>query len=117
MSHSDTLLSDQTPWPIGTCWRATARLTAVGEYLSRQTTSKRDAGLLMMFGCCAYRRRMRRLNSHERSEEWSGREDLNLRHPAPKAGALPGCATPRLSNCPTFPLRALLPFEVPALGG
>ncbi len=29
-------------------------------------------------------------------EEWSGREDLNLRPPAPKAGALPGCATPRL---------------------
>ncbi len=28
---------------------------------------------------------------------WSGREDSNLRHPAPKAGALPGCATPR---CP-----------------
>ena len=25
----------------------------------------------------------------------SGREDLNLRQPAPKAGALPGCATPR----------------------
>ena len=29
---------------------------------------------------------------------WSGREDLNLRHPAPKAGALPGCATPRLTQ-------------------
>src|SRR5213594_892859 len=28
--------------------------------------------------------------------EWSGREDLNLRPPAPKAGALPDCATPRL---------------------
>jgi hypothetical protein len=28
--------------------------------------------------------------------QWSGREDLNLRPPAPKAGALPGCATPRL---------------------
>ena len=27
--------------------------------------------------------------------QWSGREDLNLRPPAPKAGALPGCATPR----------------------
>ncbi len=27
---------------------------------------------------------------------WSGREDLNLRPPAPKAGALPDCATPRL---------------------
>src|SRR6185503_10193410 len=32
------------------------------------------------------------------SEVWSGREDLNLRHPAPKAGALPGCATPRRLN-------------------
>ena len=31
----------------------------------------------------------------ERLKKWSGREDLNLRHPAPKAGALPGCATPR----------------------
>ena len=27
---------------------------------------------------------------------WSGRPDLNRRPPAPKAGALPGCATPRL---------------------
>src|SRR5213594_1991634 len=32
---------------------------------------------------------------------WSGREDLNLRHPAPKAGALPGCATPRHRVCKT----------------
>ena len=28
----------------------------------------------------------------------SGREDLNLRPPAPKAGALPGCATPRIGR-------------------
>ena len=28
-------------------------------------------------------------------EGWSGRADLNGRPPAPKAGALPGCATPR----------------------
>ena len=28
-------------------------------------------------------------------EEWSGREDLNLRPPGPEPGALPGCATPR----------------------
>ena len=27
--------------------------------------------------------------------EWSGREDSNLRPPAPEAGALPDCATPR----------------------
>ena len=28
---------------------------------------------------------------------WSRRQDSNLRPPAPKAGALPNCATPR--NC------------------
>ena len=28
-------------------------------------------------------------------EKWSGRPDSNWRPPAPKAGALPGCATPR----------------------
>ncbi|VWX56885.1 hypothetical protein SPHINGOR109_10733 [Sphingorhabdus sp. 109] len=28
-------------------------------------------------------------------EKWSGRQDLNLRPPVPKTGALPGCATPR----------------------
>ena len=33
--------------------------------------------------------------SPEAGQNWSGREDLNLRLPAPKAGALPGCATPR----------------------
>ena len=33
-----------------------------------------------------------------RGEEWSGREDLNLRPPGPEPGALPGCATPRLSG-------------------
>ena len=37
---------------------------------------------------------------------WSGREDLNLRLPAPKAGALPGCATPRV--CRLFIMSFLL---------
>ena len=31
--------------------------------------------------------------------EWSGRQDSNLRHPAPKAGALPSWATPRPCLC------------------
>src|ERR1700746_809894 len=31
--------------------------------------------------------------------KWSGRGDLNARPPAPKAGALPGCATPRHPDC------------------
>src|SRR5208283_687906 len=36
--------------------------------------------------------------SPERSRViWSGRADLNRGPPAPKAGALPGCATPRES--------------------
>ncbi len=34
------------------------------------------------------------LRAHNRS----GREDSNLRHPAPKAGALPDCATPRYAE-------------------
>ena len=29
-------------------------------------------------------------------KNWSGWRDSNSRHPAPKAGALPDCATPRL---------------------
>jgi site-specific DNA recombinase len=34
------------------------------------------------------------------NKEWSGRADLNRGPPAPKAGALPGCATPRLCQQP-----------------
>src|SRR6266566_7740128 len=33
---------------------------------------------------------------------WSGRPDLNRRPPAPKAGALPGCATPRHEVLPNY---------------
>jgi hypothetical protein len=33
-----------------------------------------------------------------RFEKWSGRLDSNQRPPAPKAGALPDCATPRHAN-------------------
>ncbi len=33
---------------------------------------------------------------------WSGQQDLNLRPPAPKAGALPGCAMPRKDEDYTF---------------
>lgn len=29
---------------------------------------------------------------------WSEWQDSNLRHPAPKAGALPNCATPRIQK-------------------
>src|SRR5690348_333515 len=42
---------------------------------------------------------MRTKDLFKSAESWSGREDLNLRPPAPKAGALPGCATPRHLSC------------------
>jgi hypothetical protein len=37
----------------------------------------------------------RRTAAKTSTEVWSGRADLNRGPPAPKAGALPGCATPR----------------------
>src|SRR5260370_24115764 len=33
--------------------------------------------------------------AHSERENWSGREDLNLRPLGPEPSALPGCATPR----------------------
>ena len=35
---------------------------------------------------------------HSTARKWSGMRDLNPRHPAPKAGALPDCANPRMSH-------------------
>ena len=37
----------------------------------------------------------RRQQASDLGRQWSGRQDSNLRHPAPKAGALPNCATSR----------------------
>src|SRR5688572_27308212 len=39
--------------------------------------------------------RVVRLCCEDFLKKWSGRLDSNQRPPAPKAGALPGCATPR----------------------
>src|SRR5439155_22683236 len=41
---------------------------------------------------------LRYVNLASNAEKWSGRLDSNQRPPAPKAGALPGCATPRLPS-------------------
>ena len=49
-------------------------------------------------GWCSIQLSYRRASSitgGKDNQDWSGREDLNLRPPAPKAGALPDCATPR----------------------
>jgi site-specific DNA recombinase len=42
-----------------------------------------------------YRKPFDLIFERAKSENWSGRADLNRGPPAPKAGALPGCATPR----------------------
>ncbi len=38
------------------------------------------------------------IQPHSTAGKWSGMRDLNPRHPAPKAGALPDCANPRMSH-------------------
>jgi site-specific DNA recombinase len=45
-----------------------------------------------------YRKPFDLIFQRAKNQEWSGRADLNRGPPAPKAGALPGCATPRLST-------------------
>jgi hypothetical protein len=47
---------------------------------------------LPVISSCAFRPPLTRA----KHDDWSGRADLNRGPPAPKAGALPGCATPRL---------------------
>ncbi len=42
-----------------------------------------------------YRKPFDMIFKRARLEEWSGREDSNLRPPGPEPGALPDCATPR----------------------
>ena len=48
--------------------------------------------------------------------KWSGRGDLNARPPAPKAGALPGCATPRLYSLDSKLLSSSAQAERPSCG-
>src|SRR3989304_5525224 len=69
------------------------------------------------------RRRRRPAVAVRVREVWSGWPDLNRRPPAPKAGALPGCATPRRTPTISHPPRSRRaagppppPAEEPARG-
>src|ERR1700679_91973 len=44
---------------------------------------------------CTWNQKLRRREIVTACFNWSGRQDSNLRPPAPHASALPGCATPR----------------------
>ena len=48
-------------------------------------------------GRCSIRLSYGRLHMSKFPKYWSGQRDLNPRLPAPKAGALPDCAMPRLA--------------------
>ena len=70
------------------------------ELLDRlQAAGRLDLGDFMRFeiqrGCLRGLARSARSLGIGKSYSWSERQDLNLRPPAPHAGALPGCATLR----------------------
>ena len=52
-------------------------------------------GACWQWACQRRGRAARRPGRSREREKWSGRLDLNQRPPAPEAGALPSCATPR----------------------
>jgi site-specific DNA recombinase len=72
-------------------------------YISQNPVEKAKL-LRMLFSNCSvdavsvyptYRKPFDMIVKRARLEEWSGREDSNLRPPGPEPGALPDCATPR----------------------
>jgi site-specific DNA recombinase len=72
-------------------------------YISQNSTEKAKL-LKMLFSNCSidavsvsptYRKPFDTIVKRAHLEEWSGREDSNLRPPGPEPGALPDCATPR----------------------
>src|SRR6266566_9190584 len=73
-------------------------------YLTRNSEEQAKLLRIVLLNCSidaasvypTYRKPFDMIFHRAKNQEWSGREDLNLRPPAPKAGALPGCATPRL---------------------
>src|SRR5207253_1663372 len=72
-------------------------------YLTRNSAERGQLLKSVLLNCATdgvslsptYRKPFDLIFERAKTEDWSGREDLNLRPPAPKAGALPGCATPR----------------------
>lgn len=67
-------------------------------HIMTESNSAGDCGTPGRIRTCYPRLRRPMLYPNElRAQTWSGWRDSNSRHPAPKAGALPGCATPRLN--------------------
>ena len=72
-------------------------------YLTRKHTKRGRLLKTLLLNCATdgvnlwptYRKPFDLIFLRARNQKWSGRRDLNSGPPAPKAGALPGCATPR----------------------
>ncbi len=75
-------------------------------YISQNSTEQAKLLKTVLLNCGvdevslypSYRKPFDMIFQRAKNEEWSGRRDSNPRPSAPKADALPGCATPRL--CP-----------------
>ena len=96
------------------------RYQRVFELVDKAQSSTDQANLLRMLGSNftvadvsvtpAHRYPSDRIFQWAKLEEWSGREDSNLRPPGPEPGALPDCATPRTCADRSWP-------EVPRCAG
>jgi site-specific DNA recombinase len=72
-------------------------------YLTRNPSERGELLKSVLLNCATdgvslwptYRKPFDLIFRRAKNEDWSGRADLNRGPPAPKAGALPGCATPR----------------------
>jgi hypothetical protein len=72
-------------------------------YVSQDSTEKAKLLRMLFLNCLVdavsvtptYRKPFDMIVKRAQFEEWSGREDSNLRPPGPEPGALPDCATPR----------------------
>ena len=77
--------------------------SAYSLYLTRNSAEQGQLLKSVLLNCSTdgvslwpvYRKPFDLIFERAKSEDWSGRADLNRGPPAPKAGALPGCATPR----------------------
>jgi site-specific DNA recombinase len=73
-------------------------------YVTQKPAEQAELLRKVLLNCCidgasltpTYRKPFDMIFERAKKQEWSGRLDSNQRPPAPKAGALPGCATPRL---------------------
>ena len=73
----------------------------LGQHCVRPSTRvPRSPPIVVRPACVCGVGRCARVGWTTQEARWSGRADLNGRPPAPKAGALPSCATPRRQHYP-----------------